>query len=146
MISPLPCILWSKNPISSPSSSSNEPHLKCQSRDWLTWEETPGSHLTQPLLLKQGCLEPVAQHYVQTSSKCLQGWRLRNPSVPVFDNPPSKSCFLTLRASHISACAHCLLSWPRLPLKRALLHLLYTCPSGIFIHQWDPPPRLLFLG
>lgn len=99
MIPPLPCIIWSKNTISSPSSSSNEPHLQQQSRDWLTLEETPGSHLAQPPPLKQGYLQPVAQHDVQAASECLQGWRRHSLSVPVFDNPHSKNCFLTLRRS-----------------------------------------------
>lgn len=42
-----------------------------------------------------------------------------------------------------ASCAHCLLSWPRAPLKSALLKFLYISPSGIFIHWWDPPLRLL---
>lgn len=62
---------------------------------------TSGDNLVQPLVLKQGQLEQVAEDWVQFGFEYLHGWRFHNvpDHLVVFDNLMTKKVFLILNWS-----------------------------------------------
>lgn len=68
----------------------------------------------------------------------LQGWRLHNVSgqhVPMFSHTQHISASWSLDGIPcVPICAHCLLSWHWIPLKRTWLEPLGALYAGIYIH------------